>query len=184
MFNLLEQLKQHQPFDEAEANSVKTIIEFLENNTNCYCRSNLKGHVTAGALVVHTNGKILLNHHKLSGMWFQFGGHSDKNSNSYEVAKREVFEESGISDFVEASEKVFDADHHVIVDRPDKNEPSHYHYDINFLFVTDSDYFKLSNESSGAKWVTLEEAKQLISPDDISMKRMLAKYELYLKNKK
>ena len=128
--------------------------------------------------------KILLNHHKVTDMWFQFGGHSDKNSNSYEVAKREVFEESGISDFVEASEKSFDADHHVIVDRPDKNEPSHYHYDINFLFVTDSDYFKLSNESSGAKWVTLEEAKQLISPDDISMKRMLAKYELYLKNKK
>ena len=184
MFNLLEKLENHKPFDNEEKTSLKKTIEFLKLNTNCYSRTNLKGHVTAGGFVCHTNGKILLNHHKVTDMWFQFGGHSDGNENSYEVALREVFEESGIDSFVDASETIFDVNHELVDSNPSKNEPEHYHYDINFFFVTNKTDCHISDESLNIKWVSLDEAKQLVSPHDYGMQRMLKKYEKYLKNRK
>lgn len=178
MFDLTSQLKQLSPFDENEKVSIEKTLDFLKNSTNSFSRSNLEGHVTAGAFVCHTNGKILLNHHKATNMWFQFGGHSDGNSNSFEVAKREVFEECGLNDFVNISDKIFDVSHQLIDARPSKNEPEHIHYDINFFFLTNNENFSVSNESKEIKWVTLEEAKKLADPKDIPMQRMLKKYEI------
>ena len=184
MFNLKKQLKNYEPYDEKEKFSVQKTIEFLNSNSNCYSRTNLEGHITAGGFVCHEDGRILLNHHKITDMWFQFGGHSDGNENSFEVAKREIFEESGINTFVLSSENIFDVNHEHIDARPSKNEPEHYHYDINFFFVTNQDHFKISDESSGIKWVSLDEAKKLVSVEDHGMQRMLKKYEKYLKNRK
>ncbi len=183
-FDLLKKLENYVPFDKDETESKKAIIHFLKTSTNCYDRSNKQGHVTAGAFVCDTNGNILLNHHVFTGMWFQFGGHSDGNSNSFEVAKREVFEECGISDFVFAEPEIFDASHQQIDARPEKQEPEHIHYDINFLFITNNQNFKISNESSDIKWVSLDEAKTLVSPEDIPMQRMLKKFEKKLKENK
>lgn len=180
MFNLLEKLKSHKPFDEKEKISTQKTIEFLKSDTNCFSRTNLKAHITAGALVCNTNGKILLNHHKLANMWMQFGGHSDGNENSFEVALREVQEESGIKNFVNLSDEIFDVNHEVIENRPHKNEPEHIHFDINFLFVTENENFVVSDESKSIKWVFLSEAKKLVSPNDHGMIRMLKKYEQLL----
>jgi len=184
MFDLLKELEYYQPFDDNEKLAVQKTIEFLKSHKNCYSRTNHDGHVTAGALVCHTDGRILLNHHKETNMWFQFGGHSDGNSNSFEVAKREVLEETGITSFVEQFEKILDVGYEEIEDNPFKKEPPHFHYDINFLFITDQNQFNISNESKDIKWATLDEAKQLASPEDHSMQRMLKKYEKYLKNRK
>lgn len=184
MFDLLKKLENYKSFDENEEQSRLATIEFLKQNTNCYDRSNKNGHITAGALVCDANGNILLNHHKITNMWFQFGGHSDGSSNSFEVAKREVFEESGIRDFLSQSDDILDVANNVVDARPEKDEPQHTHYDINFLFITKTNEFKISEESSDIKWVSIKQAKKLVSPEDISIKRMIAKYELWLKNNK
>lgn len=183
MFNLINELTQFIPMDNVEKNNVKKVLEFLNNNTNCFDRSNLKGHITAGGLVVDMKGNVLLNHHKKTGMWFQFGGHSDGESNSFNVAKREIREECGLDDLQLISNKIFDVDVQKIDYSVKKNEPEHFHYDINFLFKTDNKTFKVSNESTEIKWVTIEEAKNLIDKDDYAMIRMLEKYENLLNNK-
>ena len=77
----------------------------VRTNTNCFSRSNLKGHITASALIMDGNGNILLNHHKILDMWLLFGGHSDGEVNSLNVAKREVMEESGITEFDDLNRK-------------------------------------------------------------------------------
>ena len=64
---------------------------------------------------------------------------------------------------------------------PEVNEPEHFHYDINFLFLVKDKSFIISNESTEIKWVTIDEAKNLINKEDKAMQRMLAKYELYYK---
>lgn len=184
MFDLLKKLKNHKSFDQNEEQSRLATINFLIDSTNCYDRSNKQGHITAGALVCDENGNILLNHHKITDMWFQFGGHSDGNPNSFEVAKREVFEESGICDFIFQKEDILDVANNLVDARPEKDEPEHVHYDINFLFITKNNEFKISEESSDIKWVSIKQAKKLVSPDDVSIKRMIAKYELWLKNNK
>jgi 8-oxo-dGTP pyrophosphatase MutT (NUDIX family) len=110
-------------------------------------------------------------------MWFQFGGHSDKDSDCINVAHREISEETGINDCELISNKIFDVDIQSIAYSSKKNEPEHFHYDINFLFLVKDKNFEISNESTEIKWVTIAEAKKLISPDDFAMQRMIAKYE-------
>lgn len=180
MFDLVEKLKTYVPFDDTERQNVEEVLKFLKTCDNCYDRSNLKGHITAGAFVCDKSGNILLNHHQKTDMWFQFGGHSDVESDSLNVARREVQEESGIID-VETSGEIFDVSVQKIAASEKKHEPQHYHYDINFLFFAKTHDFKASNESKEIKWVTVEEAKKLVDKNDLPMQRMLCKYEKYLK---
>lgn len=180
-FNLRSELNNYRPFNEDEKDNVKKVLDFLTNNTNCYDRSNLVGHVTAGGLVVDGKGNVLLNHHKKTGMWFQFGGHSDGDTNCINVARREISEEAGIWDCELVSKNIFDVDVQQIAYSAKKNEPEHFHYDINFLFLVRDKNFGISNESTEIKWATIEEAKNLIDKEDKAMQRMLKKYELYCK---
>lgn len=184
MFDLLKELENYQPYDTREESNVRTVIEFLQSKENCYSRTNLEGHITAGGFVADGKGNILLNHHKKSGMWFQFGGHSDGDSNSLNVATREIMEECGITNLRLISNKIFDVDVQRIANNFTKNEPEHFHYDINFLFYTNNYDYVLSNESTEIKWVTIDEAKKLVSQDDFAMHRMIAKYEQILGNRK
>ena len=180
-FDLANELVNYEAFDEQEKANVKSVLEFLKNNSNSYDRSNLKGHVTAGGLVVDGKGNVLLNHHKKTGMWFQFGGHSDGDTNCINVARREISEEAGIFDCKLISNKIFDVDVQQIAYSAKKNEPEHFHYDINFLFLAKDKNFRISNESTEIKWVSIDEAKNLINKEDKAMQRMLKKYELYCK---
>lgn len=176
MFDLMTELSHYKPFDEREENNVKCVVEFLLKSDNCYDRSNLSGHITAGGLVADGIGNVLLNHHKKTGMWFQFGGHSEGEANCLNVAKREIGEEAGITDLRLISNKIFDVDVQQIPFSAKKNEPEHFHYDINFLFYVDDKKFKISNESTEIKWVSVDEARRLIDKDDKAMQRMLYKY--------
>lgn len=183
MFDLQKELKKHLPYDFDEAENKRKILNFLLDNENCFSRTNLSGHVTAGGFVCDGEGNILLNHHKASGMWFQFGGHSDGNPNSLEVAIREISEEAGITDLTLLSNGIYDVDVQFIPDRPKKNEPEHYHYDINFLFLTKNKKFNISDESMEIKWVTIKEARKLVNEKDYAMHRMIDKYEELINNK-
>ena len=162
-FNLKQALKEYKPTDAKEKEDLIKIIEFLDNNSNCFERKNLEGHITAGALVIDNTGNVLLNHHKVLDIWLHFGGHSDGDNNSLNVARREVMEESGICDFDDSEGKIFDIDVHMIPENKEKKEPAHYHYDIRFLFIAKKSDFKISDESSDIKWVTMEKARELIS---------------------
>ena len=125
------------------------------------------------ALVIDGNGNVLLNHHKELDKWFQFGGHSDGDPNTLNVAKREVFEESGITDIDDLGGKIFDVDVHLIPVNNEKNEPAHYHYDIRFLFIAKNKELKISDESKELKWCSYKEARKLIS--DVGTFRMIDK---------
>ena len=160
-FNLKKELLNYTPYNKEEQEYVKRTIHFLDNNTNCYSRTNLAGHVNAGALVMAEDGSVLLNHHKILDKWLLFAGHSDGDTNSLNVAKREVMEESGITEYNDLGGKIFDVDVHLIPEDKEKNEPAHYHYDIRFLFIVKNKDFKISSESLEVKWMSIDEAKQV-----------------------
>ena len=183
MFNLTEELMKYRPFDDKEKRDVEITLSFLKENNNCFDRSNLKGHVTAGAFIADKKGNILLNHHKKSNMWFQFGGHCDGESDCLNVAKREVLEETGLEDFTITSNSIFDVGIVHIPDNAKRSEPEHLHYDINFLFIVDAHNYVISNESLDIKWVTIDKVLKLVNKDDYSMLRMIKKYK-YLLDKK
>ena len=64
-FCLLNELHNYVPFDKRESENVEIVFNFLNSTTNCYDRSNLSGHITAGGLVVDCKGNVLLNPHKI-----------------------------------------------------------------------------------------------------------------------
>lgn len=90
--------------------------------------------MTGSAWLLNPDGtKVLLTHHKKLNRWLQFGGHSDGESNTWNVALREVTEESGIQNIQFVSSDIFDVDIHTIPENSKKNEPEHKHYDIRFF---------------------------------------------------
>jgi 8-oxo-dGTP diphosphatase len=50
-------------------------------------------------MIVKHNGKFVLSFHRKSKKWDHVGGHVEKNESPLEAAKRELFEETGATDF-------------------------------------------------------------------------------------
>src|SRR5690606_3265663 len=115
----------------------------------------------------------LLVHHGKLNKWLQPGGHSDGDENTLAVALREAQEETGVLNFTIPSEAFFDLDIHPIPER--KDMPTHFHYDVRFLFYASlNDPITVSEESHDVKWIALEEIAKK-SGDNKSLLRMLEK---------
>ena len=176
---ILTALKKYNTTFKNELPFIQEIINFIENTPNCFDRSNLEGHVTGSAWLLNPDKtKVLLTHHKKLNRWLQFGGHSDGESNTWNVALREATEESGIQNIQFVSSDIFDVDVHTIPENAKKNEPKHKHYDIRFLLKAPTEIFIVSDESNSLKWVTLQELLNMANRSEISssMIRMTEKW--------
>lgn len=182
MFNLKKALEAHKPANEIEAQHLKRILEFVNKENNLFYRTNLEGHIVGSGFLFSSDlKKVLLTHHKFLGLWLMFGGHSDGDENTMEVAQREVMEESGIHNFKPLKNYIFDVDAHRIPNNDKKKEPEHWHFDVRFAFVTDEDKFVVSDESTELKWFTLDEFKQIKGFGNIE--RIVKKWESLLLEK-
>lgn len=178
---MIEALKRYQPSCDEEFSAKDRMLSFLEADEVHYDRSNKKRHFTASGLVVDpSENKVLLNHHKFLDLWLCFGGHADGSDDLASVAYRETIEESGLAenDVKCFYPDIFDIDIHTIPERQDRNEPSHDHYDVLYVFKASVDApIGLSDESLGLRWCDIDEAKRLSSADG-RMQRILQKYEM------
>ena len=72
---LLEGLRAYRVDNLEELQLVDRFDSFINENVDCFDRSNLEGHVTGSAWLVSPDGKqALLTHHKKLGRWLQLGG--------------------------------------------------------------------------------------------------------------
>lgn len=150
-----EQLYGNVPSEALTINKART---FIDQNANCFQRTNLEGHITGSAWIVNeTFDACLLMHHRKLGLWLQPGGHADGDWNVFRVALKEAQEETGILDLSVLSEEIFDLDIHSFPAR--ESEPEHLHFDVRFLFQSISNAPSLSsnNESFSLAWVSIEE---------------------------
>ena len=135
------------------------------------------GHITVSALVLSPDNKnIALIFHPFLKLWLQPGGHlEDHDPSLLDAAKREVLEEVSISDLSPINMGIFDLDIHRIPENPTKNQPSHQHLDLRFLFQANTWDCKASSEIKESKWVPLSEIAR-INTDD-SVKRLISKFK-------
>lgn len=136
-------------------------------------RERTAGHFTASAWVVnqHTDSALLLFHRKLE-KWLQPGGHADDNADLYEVAKKELAEETGLHTFHSPTSQIFDIDIHQIPAH--KTVPEHLHYDIRFIFVADDrSPITFNHESIDLKWIPFH--KIIAFTNNPSILRMIEK---------
>lgn len=178
---MLEALRRYLP-GTAEEKHYRDIVSLIENAGHaCFHRDHFDpGHITGSGLLLSTDGsRVLMNHHKFLDMWICFGGHADGERDVLNVALREVIEESGIADVEPVRADIFDVDVHDIPFNARKNEPPHKHFDIRYLFRVrhaTNENFTQSAESKSLRWCNYDEAKNLSSPSDLSMHRLLDKW--------
>lgn len=160
--DLIQQLERYKAYDTEEDEMRKRMVRFVSQNENCFDRSLLIGHCTGSAWVVNQNhSKVLLIHHAKLQKWLQPGGHCDGSSNVYEVALKELQEETGLSP-VKHLKTIFDVDIHTIPER--KGIPQHEHFDIRYLFEIDDNQSIVQNhETNAIQWIDIDKIDQLTS---------------------
>ena len=150
-----------------EAGVVDRFRSLLSDRTRCFERDNfLPGHITGSAWLVDESGDhVLLTHHRKLDAWLQLGGHSDGDTNTAAVARREAEEESGLA--VELlSDEILDIDVHEIPAR--KTDPAHFHFDVRFALVSRSGRgYTVSDESHDLAWVPVDKMDQYTAEESI-----------------
>lgn len=156
MHSLSDQIQTFEPKSKIQEKTKALFLQFISENPDCLFRSNLKGHITASAIILDkAKNKVLLIHHKKLDRWLQPGGHCDGVSNTLEVAIKEVWEETGIK-IKPQNQRIQDLDIHEIPER--KGVPTHLHYDVRYIFEADSGQDLIQNEETNAlKWMDIEE---------------------------
>lgn len=157
--NLLNLLAHYFPQDSEEIINKEKMIDFVQQNPDCFERSLAIGHMTASAwLVDKTNTHALLTLHAKFNEWFQLGGHCDGDCNILGVAIKEAQEESGILSIAPVFSEIFDIDVHPIP--ANSRDPEHYHYDVRFLLhVTSDEHIVQSTESKDLRWFPKDRTK-------------------------
>ncbi|MGW2276402.1 NUDIX hydrolase [Streptomyces sp. NPDC001770] len=149
-------LDQH-PEDKPEIDIVQGLLDDGDDLTS---RKSLPGHVTAGAILVGRDGRVLHILHNATGKWLLPGGHIEPSDDTLlQAAGRELAEETGIPPYAVTphSEIPLHIDVHPIDANPAKDEPAHQHFDFRYLFRTTADPGQLQTEEvTDAAWRTVE----------------------------
>lgn len=141
---------------------------------DAFYRTCKPGHFTASALILNSEKtRVLLVEHRKLGFWVQPGGHADGDVHLENVARKEVEEETGLSEFLGGG-NILDLDIHPIPAR--KDEGAHDHYDVRFLFIADpGQTLVISEESTDLRWIDIADLENFTREE--SMFRMLQKAE-------
>lgn len=167
---ILQQISDYHPESALDEANKKAILQFIQNNPDCFNRDLLYGHVTGSAWIINqTRDKVLLTLHAKVTAWMQMGGHSDGDPLTHQVALREAHEESGLQYIKPLSPGIFDVDvhHYPVRQRNSELEPEHLHFDLRYIFEADENeqLTPQVGESNGLKWIPLNEAHQLNSQE-------------------
>lgn len=124
-----------------------------EDPVRALSRDPHPGHCTASAFIVNpARDRVLLMHHTKLDRWLQPGGHCDGDGDFLRVARKEAFEETGITDLRPCGTDPFHVDVHEIPARA--AVPGHLHFDVRFLFEADNSQALCGNsESLSLAWV-------------------------------
>ncbi|WP_327735420.1 NUDIX domain-containing protein [Streptomyces nojiriensis] len=144
-----------------EANpELGVVLGLLDDGDDLTSRKTVPGHVTAGAILIGADQRVLHIHHLATGKWLLPGGHLEPADNTLlQAAGRELTEETGIPSHVITphGETPLHIDAHPIAANPAKDEPAHLHFDFRFLFHTTADTGELQTEEvSDAAWRDLD----------------------------
>lgn len=148
---LRAQLATHEPREHREERSLRRTLAMLDWLRAPMDESADPAHVTASAVVLGDDGRVLLHRHKRLGIWLQPGGHVDPGETCEEAALREVAEETGLTG------RLVDGPLHVDVHQGPRG---HVHLDVRWLVRTAAGVEPEpgEGESQDVAWFDVDEA--------------------------
>lgn len=187
---LIDILKQYLVMFPEEHQRQAKLMEYLQQSSDEQITdwNNFNGHIVAGGFIyAKEESKFLVLYHNDLKMFLYPGGHVDLNDkNPLESSKREIAEETGLSNLeqlkVSEDELIpIDIDTHIIGYNTRLNLPEHYHFDFRYLFMVDriSDIKTDIEELSSYKWISIDELSY-----DINYGTIVKKIETVLSNNK
>ena len=170
--DLYEQILYYTPENEQEENDKRLMLKSLTEFDDVLTRDNEMFHFTTSAWIVNKDRtKVLMVYHNIYDSWSWIGGHADGNSNLLNVIKREVEEESGITNLKLLENGIFGLSIHAVKPhiKRGKYVSSHLHYDLQYLFeASERDALKIAlNESSNVGWLDISTLLDKVSEDQM-----------------
>ena len=145
----------------------KQTLELLQAGPRAMSRAHRAGHVTASALLVGADRRVLLCLHGRLGMWMQLGGHCEPSDESrVAAALREATEESGISGLTVDPDPI-DVDVHAVRCGAADGQPAEpsFHYDVRCLvYAPAGAREQISDESADLAWFTGDDLPSPLAP--------------------
>ncbi|MGO3114554.1 MAG: NUDIX hydrolase, partial [Enterococcus pseudoavium] len=108
MKKLIEEIQAYEPFTEEEAADKKLFLDKLQFQEHLLTRANTDYHFSSSAWVVNSSyDKVLMVYHNIYQSYSWTGGHADGCSDLLRVAKKELAEETGITEYQLLHEGLF-----------------------------------------------------------------------------
>lgn len=141
MKNIYQFVQNYIPYNEQEEKDKALILQQLSAD-NILTRKNHLAHLTVSAWIVSPDyQKVLMAYHNIYQSYAWLGGHLDGNADIVSVIKKEIQEESGLSEFQLIENQLFSLEV-LTVDGHVKNGEyvsSHLHLNLTFLCIANPD---------------------------------------------
>ena len=170
MEKLYKQIKEYLPYNEKEAADKAAMLAFMDRNPDALYRTNPNGHFATSAWVVNKDRtKVLMIYHNIYNSWAWSGGHADGESDLLAVIRREIAEETGITDMKLLCDGIFAINVLCVEPHIKKGQhvAAHIHYDVEYLFEADDSlplHIK-EDENSAVGWVNISDINTAVTEE-------------------
>jgi len=170
--NFIEEINKYKPINDQEIEDKDVILDYINSfPTSVLLRDNKIAHMTSSGVIINReHSKMLMIHHNIYNTWTWTGGHCDGEEDLLKLALREANEETGIKSCKPlggiGSIDVLVVQSHI---KRGKYVNAHLHLNVAYVFEADEDEALILNEdeTSGLKWVPLEEVKDHSGEEEI-----------------
>ena len=167
MKDIYQFVQNYIPYNEQEEKDKALILQQLSAE-NILTRKNHLAHLTVSAWIVSPDyQKVLMAYHNIYQSYAWLGGHLDGNADIVSVIKKEIQEESGLSEFQLIENQLFSLEV-LTVDGHVKNGEyvsSHLHLNLTFLCIANPDLpiHIRPSENSQITWLEVDKINQSVS---------------------
>lgn len=169
---MIKQLKEYKPQDIFEVEDKKYMLELYDKYGEKLFERFKYFHFSSSAVVFNEDlTKVLFIYHKIYDSWSWMGGHMDSEYDFYEVAKKEVFEESGAENILPifktpVSIEILPVWYHI---KDDKPISSHMHLNVTYAFSAKEDEQLEVNkeETKGVRWIKISDLEKYVTEKEM-----------------